>query len=790
MLAGGLRVSFFLRVDRRDRAVPAASRRLPSIIRPISATVNNPPAQTPLRRNAGWLLCALLLCCFTAPRVAAEVTIDAAYPGGNIIFERIDGDNVYLRQDLRDTPAWWFYWNFRVRGAAGRTLTFRFTNNDVIDLQGPSVSLDEGTSWSWLGSGSVSGATFTYTFGAEADSVRFCYAMPYQEADLLGFLAGHAGHPHLAVETLCQDRSGRDVERLRLGKIDGEPQYRVALTCRHHCCEMMASWVLEGILAAILAGDEDGQWFQQNVEVVAVPFMDKDGVEAGDQGKNRAPHDHARDYIDEPIYPTVQALREFLPAWSEGKLRIALDLHDPYIHDNKIFWVLNPDEPYRANARAFLDHLDAVQQGPLTYSPANDTVWPSGWEGWDKTPMAWFRTVPGVTVSTALEMPYSTNAGMQVTPDRCRAFGQDIARAIRQYLLTDPEPPGDDGAAGPPRGAGRLRDAVAADPSLIHHYTFEGATDAERRGDKKGSADLAEVAYGTAAAITYDAAGFVVTTRSGGDWASEGSGRGFSTGAISLPATLTVEALIRPDQMSLSGTSSVGFIIAQRTSTRGYFLLQGSTDKDTDDLSALIGGSWSGTNTQTLVETLSAGHWYYVANSFQISGGNTTITTHVADLTAGETTLTSASKTVSGSYPLSNAVGIGLLHNPGSIYGDWQSAFPGAIDEVALYNSVLDTTTLQNHLDLLLAPPLSLSVEAGGSDLLFTWGSVGGRQYDLLSATSLATPPDSPWPVYTDIASTTHENIPASGTGANLLTVPRDPAGSRRFFALREEPAP
>jgi len=389
-----------------------------------------------------WFLCALLLCCFTMPRAAAKVTIDADYPGGNIIFERTEGDNVYLRQDLRGTEGRWFYWNFRVRGAEGRTLTFHFTNRDVIDLQGPAVSLDEGANWSWLGNGSVKGETFTYTFGAEADSVRFCYAIPYLEADLLKFLAGYADHPHLAVETLCKDRSGRDVERLRLGKIKGEPKYRVVLTNRHHACEMMTSWVLEGIMAAILAGDEDGQWFQQNVEVLAIPFMDKDGVEAGDQGKNRAPHDHARDYIDEPIYPTTQALMKFLPAWSEGKLRIALDLHNPGMNATEIFWVLNPDEPYNANTREFLNHLDAVQQGPLTYSPANDRVWPASWKGWDKTPMAWFRTLPGVTVSTALELPYSTVAGKQVTPDRCRAFGEDIARAIRQYLLTDPQPPG------------------------------------------------------------------------------------------------------------------------------------------------------------------------------------------------------------------------------------------------------------------------------------------------------------------------------------------------------------
>ena len=43
-----------------------------------------------------------------------------------------ESDIVELQQDLRDTSGWWFYWSFRVRGAAGRRLEFRFTNKDVI----------------------------------------------------------------------------------------------------------------------------------------------------------------------------------------------------------------------------------------------------------------------------------------------------------------------------------------------------------------------------------------------------------------------------------------------------------------------------------------------------------------------------------------------------------------------------------------------------------------------------------------------------------------------------------
>ena len=64
--------------------------------------------------------------------------------------ESIQGDTVLLRQDPRDTQGFWFYWYFRVRGAAGRTLNFTFTGGDVLGVRGPAASMDGGRTWKWL----------------------------------------------------------------------------------------------------------------------------------------------------------------------------------------------------------------------------------------------------------------------------------------------------------------------------------------------------------------------------------------------------------------------------------------------------------------------------------------------------------------------------------------------------------------------------------------------------------------------------------------------------------------
>ena len=48
---------------------------------------------------------------FAAACLAAEpdgISIDAGFPAGNIVVQRIEGDDAFVRQDLRDTSGWWF----------------------------------------------------------------------------------------------------------------------------------------------------------------------------------------------------------------------------------------------------------------------------------------------------------------------------------------------------------------------------------------------------------------------------------------------------------------------------------------------------------------------------------------------------------------------------------------------------------------------------------------------------------------------------------------------------------
>jgi hypothetical protein len=379
--------------------------------------------------------------------------VDCDFPGGNIIVDAIEGNTVELHQDLRDTEGDWFYWYFRVRGAAGRTLNFEFTKGNVIGVRGPAVSSDGGWTWRWLAKEAVKEATFQYTFPDDAEEIRFCFAMPYLERNLQRFIRCYEGNPNLKVDVLCKKqrttssyrktRKGRDVELLHLGRLDGECDYRVLLTCRHHACEMMASYTLEGIMESILADTEDGRWLREHVEFLVIPFVDKDGVEDGDQGKNRKPHDHNRDYNGESIYPSVKAIRELVPEWSAGRLKVAIDLHCPHIrgtHNEVIYMVGNASKAIWKRQLEFGKILESVQTGPLVYRTENDLPFGEGWNtsknyAAGKSSSRWASELDGIQLVTSFEIPYANARGIAVTQESAKTFGYDIVKALHRFFI-------------------------------------------------------------------------------------------------------------------------------------------------------------------------------------------------------------------------------------------------------------------------------------------------------------------------------------------------------------------
>jgi hypothetical protein len=375
--------------------------------------------------------------------------IDADFPGGNILVEEIKDNDVYLRQDLRDTTTFWFYWAFYARSAQGRKLTFHFTSGDVLGVRGPAVSYDDGAFWQWLSDAIVNrdnnkDITFSHKFSPEHTKVLFAFCPVYTQRNLDTLLLDIHKSTFHRRDVLCKSRQGREVELLRLGNPSSPT--KVLLTCRHHACEAMASWCLEGILEAVLAYDKPGAWLRANAEFAIIPFIDKDGVEAGDQGKNRGPHDHNRDYggeISDSIYPEVAAVRRFAPPWwSQGETGIFLDLHCPHIRGNRneeVYFVGVPNQQVWEEVTAFSMILEKVQKGTVPFSAANNLPFGCDWNTSNNyaaglASTKWASELPQVQFASAIEIPYANASGAEVTPQSCRALGRDLAAALRKYI--------------------------------------------------------------------------------------------------------------------------------------------------------------------------------------------------------------------------------------------------------------------------------------------------------------------------------------------------------------------
>lgn len=376
----------------------------------------------------------------------SAVQIGTDFPGGNIVVEAIDGDDIRLHQDLRDTERDWFYWCFDARGAAGLTLRFHFTRSPAIGVHGPAISLDGGDSWRWLGAASTADNSFTYAFAPDADAVRFSFGMPYQLAHWNRFIRGLPATEHLSLHRLCTTPKGRDVPYALLGKLDGEPAHRVAVTCRHHCCEMMPNYTLEGLIRFITESPaDDARWLRENVAMLIVPFVDLDGVEDGDQGKGRRPRDHGRDYEGQSLYGTTGAIRELLPSWGGQRLHMALDLHCPGIlgSTHEVVHIVGSRHEHIAREQdRFAQVLEACRQGPLPFLAADLLPFGTSWniaantaEG--RTFPGWAATLPGIRLAATLELPYANARGVEVNAESARLLGPDLAAAVARYLQSN-----------------------------------------------------------------------------------------------------------------------------------------------------------------------------------------------------------------------------------------------------------------------------------------------------------------------------------------------------------------
>lgn len=350
------------------------------------------------------------------------MTISQDFPGGNASVISQDDNEVVFDCDTREDDGTWFYWAFCVTGAAGRTIRFRIPHRDRVGRFGAAVS-DRLADWRWSGSRDTcpDGEGFTYTFAPSEDRVYFAHSFIYSDAMLRDFAARH----DIRIDTLCRSRKGRAVPCFSIGR--GEDV--ILFTSRHHSCESSGTYVLQGVAEACQQAPTPG------IRFVFVPFVDYDGVQDGDQGKARRPHDHNRDYIAgaASIYPEVAELRNLADS---GQVLANVDLHAPW-HEGKehdqTYFLRGPDDADGRIPRVYtrLAERTAADRDSFRYTGGWDFPYGVKWNETDVPTMRnYFLPRTRWRASFTLETSYFGLSENPFTAARVVALGRHLHEAL------------------------------------------------------------------------------------------------------------------------------------------------------------------------------------------------------------------------------------------------------------------------------------------------------------------------------------------------------------------------
>ncbi len=366
------------------------------------------------------------------------MVIHENFIGGNIHILKQDDNVIFLDNNLRDTTCDWFYWAFCVEGAAGKTLTFRFRDTR-LGYWGPAVSHDLST-WKWLHR--KEDDSFTYTFDEKEDKVYFAHHMLYHPKRFEAFATGHG----LEIKTLAISKKGREIPYVECCIQPSEKKEdiptkefdtkKILLTARHHACESTGNYILEGILDELMKKPIEGY------SVICVPFVDYDGVVDGDQGKNRYPHDHNRDYeADKPaIYSSVAAIRRYI---TEENVVFGFDFHSPF-HSGGVrdtCFIVQKSKKDLEKLNRFGELFEkcvskkTFAKDVFLYEHAND--YPPDF-GWNKSDAPTFATCvmkkETAELAFTLETAYFGTKENIFTAEKAIETGRCFAKALRKYI--------------------------------------------------------------------------------------------------------------------------------------------------------------------------------------------------------------------------------------------------------------------------------------------------------------------------------------------------------------------
>lgn len=266
---------------------------------------------------------------------------------------------------------------------------------------------------------------FEHTRPSERVAVAFCY--PYG-LDHFRLAVDEARLP--APDIIGVTGEGRPLPRLRLSR---RGEYGVYIMARQHAGETPGSWVLDGIMRS-LAADQGADWW-------IVPFVDLDGVENGDYGKDAHPWDFNRAWEQMPMRPEVLSIQADLRRFAaRNSKRLVIDLHAPG-HAEDGLWVFMPRShrpPEQcAVSESFVSALASEFAEVEPSKLRRETNYPSRW-GIDATATSWAWDHLDRTPAVSIETSYQSLAGKRLDIDGYREIGCRLVSVIGRWHAVRP----------------------------------------------------------------------------------------------------------------------------------------------------------------------------------------------------------------------------------------------------------------------------------------------------------------------------------------------------------------
>ncbi len=352
----------------------------------------------------------------------------------------------------RGWPCWWY---FRIDGITpGETITLKIQGSmAAVGSQQPlsagwampkrATYATDGETWLHSDKGERRDEWMVYTLNPDAPSVYVAWGPPYTPSTAAKFVRDMGERsPYAEAEELCRSREGRAVPMLHVmeGDRDRAERFGVWVQARQHAWESGSSWVAQGFGEWVISDDDKAVWLRRHAEIFLVPIMDIDNAATGNGGKNAIPHDHNRDWSEQPHWNEVTAaqgkLRRLI---DEDRMDIFLDLHNPAPGDPTFFYVLPRDmlrEPMLSLRDRFIDSAYSKISEIRPIMPMSKTpkeTGPSYHPLWKQMSGAWV-TVNGNphTVSLCLETAWNS---ANSTTSGYRAVGAGLAAAVQEQLF-------------------------------------------------------------------------------------------------------------------------------------------------------------------------------------------------------------------------------------------------------------------------------------------------------------------------------------------------------------------